>query len=331
MSSTILFEYLKRALQDLGGAYFKDSEIILKCNICGDSRKKSSVRRGGLFKSADKDTWLYHCFNGGCPASNTWTAERWLRETSDSLYKEYLAETFTGKTYYKDPVEDSQVFLKKQSYLRKKASKEDFIKITESKTSLGNIAKDYCKTRKIPSEVWTKFYICSKGRFKERLIIPFFNNKNIPYYYIGRTLTNQTPKYLNKATSEGKPIYNIDHIDKSKPVIVTEGVLDSIFIENSVSILGVKLTEDIQKTLEGLDTYYLFDSDKAGSKSMEQLLLDGKKVFLWSLFKKEYSLSSFKEKLDINDSYIYLKRTSKFTFDELSRFFTNNYFDRIYL
>ena len=236
-----------------------------------------------------------------------------------------------GKYRYTYQYKSSESIL---NTIKKKVYKDcskDFIHILKDpncELSLKAIA--YCDSRSIPKEIYKRFYICKKGKFSNRLIIPFYKDNKV-YYYQGRSLIGEEPKYLNKLAEKSLCLYNIFQVNKDLPVILCEGVFDSIFIENSVAVLGVKINDLSKDLLKDLKKYYLFDDDEVGKKASEVYLKDGEYVFLWSKFKKEYRLSESNGKMDINDCYIYLQRTEKFTFEELKRFFSNNFFDRIYL
>ena len=69
------------------------------------------------------------------------------------------------------------------------------------------------------------------------MIIPYYDNDNKIYFYEGRALINIEPKYLSRV-GDYNNIYNYYTVDKNKIVTVLEGVIDSLFIENSISLTG---------------------------------------------------------------------------------------------
>ena len=171
--------------------------------------------------------------------------------------------------------------------------------------------------------------VCKDGKFKNRLIIPFYNKDNKVIFWQGRSLKNDEPKYLNSSIVN-KPLYNIDFVDVNKPLIVFEGPIDSMFVENSVATTGANISGNSIEFLDKLkEVYYIFDNDTAGSEATKKFIEKGKNCFLWFKFLSDYKLS--KKIKDINDVYIALDRKILFTFNELKPYFTNNELDIIFL
>ena len=113
--------------------------------------------------------------------------------------------------------------------------------------------------------------------------------------------------------------------------MVVEGPIDSMFLQNSLATLGLKGSKETTDFLQSLDSYYIFDCDKPGFEEAAKYIADGYSVFNWELFLKDHNVKLPPGgKLDINDVYIKLKRKSKFTFEELEKYFTNSYYDRIH-
>ena len=140
-------------------------------------------------------------------------------------------------------------------------------------------------------------YISLKDRVhKNRLIIPFINEKSHIEFYQSRTILShdkKKPKYLSKINSE-KTLFNINSVKQdSEYVYIFEGPINAFFTRNSVAVAGI--TEGNQtftpRQKEQLDTVLRFhkkiwvlDSqwqDTASLKKTEILLHQGEKVFLW--------------------------------------------------
>jgi hypothetical protein len=191
----------------------------------------------------------------------------------------------------------------------------------------------YCENRKIPRDIFSKWFICDKKipeqelDYSGRLIIPFYNKENKIKYFLARSLYGQEPKY--KVSPGEKQIYNIDFIDKSKPVIFCEGPIDSLFLENAIAITGLQIGEEQDKQVKDLNLYYLLDGDGPGrTKSLEFLKL-GRWVFNWKKFISDNNLPE-QDKWDINEVYIKMDRTEKFTFQDLEKYFVNNIYNMSY-
>jgi hypothetical protein len=111
--------------------------------------------------------------------------------------------------------------------------------------------------------------------------------------------------------------------------MATEGMIDSLFLENSIAIAGLRMSESTENQLKDLDVYFLLDSDKdARNKSLE-LLKKGKRVFNWEKFVKENNLPK-RSKWDINEVFLYIDKREKFTFQEIKKYFTDDVLDSIY-
>jgi hypothetical protein len=337
-NNALVEKFIKLACSGIHGSIIRDNEIVIKCNICGDGKKKSSKR--GHFKYNNKTSkpfWYYKCFNGDCVAYNkSFPAQWWLQQYHPSLYRSYQREALHSNKssdidIIKSTTKQIDTISKKTKETKDKDLFKHFYPISSDKHSLCSIARSFCDNRRIPRSSSNKFYVCSDGQYKERLIIPFFNAKNKIIYFQGRSLTGREPKYLNQKDVE-KVLYNIDHIDKNKPICALEGAIDSMFIENSIAFSGLSISENLSNYLNKLQIFYILDDDKAGRILTLEYLSNGKHVFLWNKFKKDYPvLQSSNDKLDINDAFIKLGRTELFKFEELKKYFSNSWFDKIYV
>jgi len=139
---------------------------------------------------------------------------------------------------------------------------------------------------------------------------------------------NMSPKYLNRVENRNEAIYNFFNIDKSKPIVVLEGPINSTFVENSIATLGLAIPEEVQKELNKLQCYYLFDNDKVGKEKPLEYLKQGRYVFLWNKFLQKYKVNA----KDINDLILVdTKFKDLMNFSALKNYFTNNIIDKFYL
>jgi len=129
-------------------------------------------------------------------------------------------------------------------------------------------ARKYLKSRSITDRIiseWDMRY-CEEGPNKFRIIVPSKNKDNDIEYYVARGFYDYVkPKYRNPDFEKSDIIFGGIKIDWNKPVIITEGVFDSIVLYNSVPILGTDIsiyTKLISKLVEN-DTKVIiwFDSD----------------------------------------------------------------------
>lgn len=99
----------------------------------------------------------------------------------------------------------------------------------------------YIKKRNITDEQIKKFKIgfCYRGEYENRIIIPSFDRDGQLNYFIARSyLTYTKMKYKNPEAEKEIIIFNENLIDWDKPIYVVEGAFDSIFVPNSIPMLG---------------------------------------------------------------------------------------------
>ena len=147
----------------------------------------------------------------------------------------------------------------------------------------------YLKSRAITKDIINKNKIgfCQSGKYSGRVIIPSYDKYGELNYFISRSYVNHRMKYLNPVTSKEDIIFNEDKIDWNKNLFLVEGVFDSLFIPNSIPMLGKimsdKLWEVIYKKLSK-KIFIVLDSDAWNDAIKLYKKLDGgklkEKVFL---------------------------------------------------
>lgn len=282
-----------------------------RCNVCGDSKKNTTKKRAYILKN--RNPWMFYCQN--CQASMSVT--RWLKLYFPEYWKEYLTQSCrTNSTTQTHPE------LPKTLYNEKKDLKF-FVPILKGETDLFKTAIELCQSRLIPQSIWKNWYVSDGGYFKNRLIIPYLDDKGKIYNYQGRALVKDLePKYNSRIGDNWNKVYNYYNANKDIPVMITEGVIDSIFLENSIAVSGLRKVFD-SKVFEFKKRYYLLDSDEDAQKKNVQLLEHGEYVFRWKLFLKDLDLP-IKEKWDINSVCMTLNKSEPWKFLEIEKYFTNS-------
>lgn len=294
-----------------------------RCNVCGDSKKNKFKKRGYILTK--KYPWTYYCHN--CQYSTI--VEIWMKEYFPTHYKHFIKELMKQKrkdTNIVAEITKKYKNIKTQKHKNNPSEEKNNV-IYFKKINKFPSAVEFCKRRKIPEEIYNKWFYATGGLYKNRIIIPFYNDKGKIYYYQGRSLYKNTNiKYLSRK-GDYNSIYNFYLVDKNKPVIVLEGPIDSIFVENAVGVTGLKLM--LKELDEFENKYFLIDNDKDGKKKCLKMLKESKYVFNWSLFLKKYNCN--KPIKDVNDFILYNKHgITKLTWDIIKYFFTNNNYDKIY-
>jgi len=286
-----------------------------RCNVCGDSKKNKTKKRGYILKN--RNPWVFYCQN--CQASMSVT--RWLKSYFPEYWKEYLTLSCRSNT-----TEKPQHPAMPEVIYNEKKDLKTFVPILKGNSDMFKTAIDLCQNRLISENIWKHWYISEEGYFKNRLIITYLDDKGKIYNYQGRALVKGLePKYNSRIGTTWNKIYNYYNANKDMPVMITEGVIDSLFLENSIAVSGLRKVFD-PKVFEFKKRYYLLDSDEDAQKKNIQLLEHGEFVFRWKLFIKDLGLPS-QEKWDINLVNTTLKRSEPWKFSELQKYFT----DSIYL
>jgi hypothetical protein len=301
-------------------------KFLFRCNICKDSQKDKRKRRAYLLKK--EGDWFFYCHN----CSNSFKAVTWLKKYFPELYREYVYETFNSSKETKENFNTVKQNIVIEKELSKKEYYQDckFVPITsEADSQLLRDARKVCSDRKIFYDVWKTFFVCTAGKLRWRIIIPFYNKQNKIEYFTARKIYDQVDgqKYLNMIGD--KKIYNIDFVNKEKPIVVVEGPIDSSFIINSIAILGTHGNRNMDNELNKLKCFYLFDNDDAGKEKSREYLKLGKFVFNWKQYLSDNNLvyNSIK---DINNLFLQMAKSTRFCFEELDKYFSNNPMDNIY-
>lgn len=87
---------------------------------------------------------------------------------------------------------------------------------------------------------------CFGGDFSHRIIVPSYDEYGDLNYFVGRSFLNDVKfKYKNPIVDKEKLIWNEPNIIWEEPVYIVEGVFDSIFVPNSIPMLGKYMTDNL--------------------------------------------------------------------------------------
>ena len=304
----------------------KPNYYQFRCNICGDSKRSKYKKRAYIVKYRDRP-WVFKCHNGQC--QTYMRATEWLKQYFPSYHRQYVQEAFRNKD---NPAHKWEPPKETKDDKEERAATKSFVPILRGKGAVFEKAKDLCRSRNIPEAVWHKWFVATDGPYANRLIIPFYEDKTGRiHYYQGRALLETMDlKYLSRKAHELESIYNYYNVDSTRPVTVLEGPIDSIFVENSVAVTGLKVNDIRLNRFP--DRRYLVDYDESGREMSKKLLKKGRKVFVWRKFLAANAIvPSPNKKIDVNDVILMLNRTEPFSVEELDPFFTSSPFDGILL
>jgi hypothetical protein len=182
---------------------------------------------------------------------------------------ESYKETSTGQGTYR-PAPKFEFEKPKFKY-----NPDGLISITNLNTS--HPAKCYVEKRQIPKQKLNKlFYIqqyktwvnTQKHTFDviakdhERIIIPLIHNGKW-FGFQGRSLDPKNPlRYITTILDESSPkIYGLDDVDWTKPIYITEGPFDSMFLDNSIAMVGADVDWSFLETKPQSKFIFVYDNE----------------------------------------------------------------------
>jgi len=93
-------------------------------------------------------------------------------------------------------------------------------------------------------------YLTSRGVTDEMIIIiPSYNLDGQLNYFVARSWVPKKMKYKNPSVPKDEIIFNEGRIDWDKDIFLCEGAFDSFFLDNSIVMLGKKMSKLLFETL----------------------------------------------------------------------------------
>ena len=146
---------------------------------------------------------------------------------------------------------------------------EEFTSLCAAKTpATGLYALKYLEKRGITKSDILKWKIgyCFGGEYRNRIVIPSFDEDGDCSYFIARSYTGDSYKYKNPPASKDI-VFNELFINWNEDLVLVEGVFDAIVCGNAVPILGSTLRSgsDLLRKIVQNDTpvYVALDPDAA--------------------------------------------------------------------
>jgi DNA primase len=169
-------------------------------------------------------------------------------------------------------------------------SVEDRIGQIEAKHAL-----KFLKKRGITQEDIIKYNIgfCFNGPYKDRVIIPSYDENTSLNYFIARAYKDEMQKYKNPPTDAKSAIGWELYINWNAPIILVEGVFDALTIKrNVIPLFGKIIHEKLLAKLvrSSVNRIYIAldpDAIKNAFKHAELLMSYGKEVYLVELDGKD--------------------------------------------
>ena len=232
-------KYLSQVVSLLDMAKWKNENTLNhRCPYCGDSAKNTYKARGYHFQVGQN--FVYKCHNCGKSTSSV----NFLKDHFPMIHKEYIKEWLkeNGKAprQKKMPSANEFKFTPREEVLNMK--RIDLTAVCFRANEKG-VARDFLESRKIPEskiqDLWFVPQAQTLGllsdKYKDRVlgddprvVIPFFDESGELVGISGRAINDSPLRYLTMRFLDDVPlIYNIDKVDKSKTIYVTEAPIDS--------------------------------------------------------------------------------------------------------
>lgn len=248
-----------------------ESEFSMNCPFCGDKKHHLQV-------SERKN--LYYCFRRGCSGR----VHKLLKKLKIFTVKKFYSNSnfFSLEKKLKDILIPFETSLEgQQAYY---ISTFKGILTSEEKDAI--LAFKYLSERNIEIKDILNYDLryCTIGKYKDRIIIPFYENGECVYFQ-ARLYKNLTPgvqKVLSPSEAElyyGKShwLFNFDRAKKYEEVIICEGWASAITAgNNAISIQGnIASSVQLHKIITNWKKYIiLLDSDaKNQAYNLAQQLL----------------------------------------------------------
>lgn len=272
------------------------------CPVCREGGSWG-VKRRMFYMFRDEYIFCHNC-------QRSWSPYFWIKEVCGLTFRQ-IVEELKDENYDMDFVELQDPIAERKYELPPLPGEcvnlRDELQVNYfKKNPIVAKAKAFCERRRLFTAAYApvNLYCCiGDNTHRNRLVIPFTDNRGKVVSYITRTLNaeDSRPKYLMK-TGDKKPIFNLHRVENDYPVLfLFEGQIDSMFVRNGVAVSGVYLTTEQDETLTRMfpfhQRYWVLDNYRLEGKEVQDViaakLKKNENVFLYD--------GEFKEFKDLNE------------------------------
>ena len=295
-------KYLSMVVSSLDMAKWKgDTTLNHRCLYCGDSSKNTYKARGYHF--AVEQSYIYKCHNCGKSTSSV----NFIKDHFPVIHKEYVKEWLkeSGRkpknhaSGHKMPSANTFKFIPKTEINTKDIMTVENLKFLMKPCNEVAVARKYLEDRKIPEvhfkDLWYTEHPQSlsmlSSKYKDRvlgndprIILPFFSEDGELIGISGRAINDSPLRYLTMRFRDDLPlIFNLNKVDRTKTIYVTEGPIDSLFLPNSIAVAG----SDFKKIDESIKdkAVLIFDNEPRNKeilKKIDEVIDLGYSVCVWN-------------------------------------------------
>ena len=260
-----------------------------RCPYCGDSQKHRNKARGYFFLK--KSEYIFKCHNCGMGRS----LGNFLKDQAPDLYDQFILEKYrAGATGKGRHTPNPKYKSAKPNFISKVADLESIADLNRK-----HAARVYLEKRQIPQEKLSSLYYTERfktwinskkpGTFKSlqndrgRIIIPLIDREGNWFGVQGRSLLpNTTMRYITIIFDEDKhKVFGLNNVKESDPIYIVEGPIDSLFLDNSVAMVGSDVDP---RTYSWSDYIWVYDNEPRNRQIVERIsnsIDRGEKVVIW--------------------------------------------------
>lgn len=309
-----------------------DNLYNCRCPVCGDSKKNKFKARGYIYDV--KNSLAYKCHNCGFSGG----LGKLIEQVDPHLHNQYKMERFKERghrqsntvtrfeykpnfdEYKKDPlygvkrIKDLEFNSKPVQYIIKRQIPME-------------IARELCYVDNIQKleDLFPEYKNRLIGK-EERILIPCYTRDKKLIGLTCRGINNERLRYVTiKAIKDHPLVFGLDKVNINKPIYVLEGPIDSMFIDNSISVGG----SDFKRIADfaSKETFVMVYDNQPRNKEllsiMERCIDDGYTVVIWPNNLKEKDINemilagmSKEEVFQIINSNAYKNLAAKAKFKE---------------
>ena len=298
MSLYIDIKYLHSVSYRLENFKKKSQDLYnCRCPLCGDSQRNKRKARGYFYRG--KNDLYYKCHK--CGASHHFGT--FLKNFDANLYSQYVVERYADGAHNKTSHKTVESVLK---FEEPKFAKKPEPKLLDSiMDRLDTLPDDheviqYVTDRKIPRSAFDRLYFIPNvkdvvqlnAKYKDsiittepRLAIPFLDGAGKLLVVSLRGIRGESLRYINFKVDEDAPsIFGLDKVDPTKQVLVVEGPLDSLFLDNCIACAGTSFGKIDQLPIPKENITIIFDNQPKNrdvGKLMNKYIDMGYKMVIW--------------------------------------------------
>lgn len=216
----------------LGTGSDKGSEVLFTCPVCDHHKRKFSINVG-------KD--CYKC----------WICDyrgRHIRRLVRRFGNHHQLVAWDQLFGRQDLERFNDLFMEEvvERVKQKMEVPPEFLSLaTDNLPATGLHAMRYLTSRGLTKADILRWKIgfCFDGEYRNRIIIPSFDDDGDCSYFIARSYSGDSYKYKNPPASKDV-VFNDLFVDWNKDLVLVEGVFDALVAGNAVPILGSTLRPD---------------------------------------------------------------------------------------